>query len=343
MTRRQWSLVVLMILVNYLIFSQLFNRLVNPPPKITTVTRTPVATFTPTPALNVPVAVHPTATPTSGVPTPTNTRVVYSAEQAKAATATVAILATQQAVAAQQSQPSAPDREPAAASTPIPANTAPRVTPSGGPVNLRLGPGINYPQAGVLQVGQSLEVVGRNGASSWWQVTTPNGLRWIAASVTIATNVDGNIPIVAAPPPPASPPPTNTPPPAQPTRPPAPQYQYTIRNIFGQVNEAITQVRGDIRDTNNNPVNGVRVRVRSGSFCTISYPSGPPGGYPAGGYDILLDNRAKDGQWQVAVVNGPANGEDNKCNDSLTVLSEEVTVPTNTREGVVFVEWRKNF
>jgi hypothetical protein len=131
--------------------------------------------------------------------------------------------------------------------------------------------------------------------------------------------------------------------PPTPTLTPLPPHQYTIRNVFGQVNEAITQIRGDIQDPNGQPVNGVRVRVRSGSFCTVSYPSGPAGGYPHGVYDILLDNRAKDGQWQVAVVNGPADGTNTACDPGLGVLSEEVTVPTNTLEGVVFVEWRKNF
>jgi hypothetical protein len=158
--------------------------------------------------------------------------------------------------------------------------------------------------------------------------------------VTTASRVDSSIPVVNAPPPPATPTPaapTNTP------APPPPQYQYTVRNIFGQLNEAITQIRGDIRDTNGNPVNGVRVRVRSGSFCTVSYPSGPPGGYPAGVYDILLDGRAKHGNWQVAIVSSSGASNDSSCNDGLSVLSEEVSVPTDPKEGVVFVEWIKNY
>jgi hypothetical protein len=186
--------------------------------------------------------------------------------------------------------------------------------------------------------------VGRNANSSWWQVSTTGGLAWVAATVTTASNVDINtIPIVQPPPAPVTNtplPPTNTPVPAAP---PPPQQQYTIRNVFGQVNEAITQIRGEIRDGAGNPVNGVRVRVRSGSFCTVSVPSGHPGVYPAGVYDILLDGRAKPGQWQVAIVNGPSDPSDFSCNDGLSVLSEEVTVPTDSTEGVVFVEWQKNF
>lgn len=234
----------------------------------------------------------------------------------------------------------------AEAVTPTPTITpdmTPRVTANASAVNLRLGPGINYDPVGILLAGQSLEIVGRNADASWWQVTTADGLRWIAASVTVATNIHSGIPVIQTPPTPTSPPPTNTPIPPPPTPTPVPQYQYTIRNVFGQVNEAITQIRGDIRDVNGNPVNGIRVRVRSGSFCTVSYPSGPAGGYPPGGYDVLLDNRAKDGSWQVAIVNGPVNSQDTQCNAGLAVLSEEITVPTNTLEGVTFVEWRKNY
>lgn len=331
MTRRQWSLVLLMILVNYLVFSQLFDRVVNRPVTLTAPTETPeLVTFTPTATLDVPVINLATATPevadAGATPTATNTRVIFSEEQSRAATATAIALAAQSS-----GQPAA---------TPTPVDTSPRVTASNSAVNLRSGPGTNYPRQGALQQGQSLPIVGRNANSSWWQVSTSNGLRWIAASVTTASNAGGNIPVVQAPPPPAPPTPTNPPAPPPPQ---TPQFQYSITNVFGQTNEAITQVRGQIKDAGGNPVNGVRVRVRSGSFCTVSYPSGAPGGYPNGNYDILLDNRAKPGNWLVAVVNGPANLEDTKCNDGLQVLSEEVAVPTNNIEGVVFVEWRKNY
>lgn len=332
MTRRQWSLVLLMILINYLVFSQLFDRIVNREVSFASPTRTPEATFTPTATLDVPVIEFPTATPQGaenelGTPTPTSTLVVYSEEQARAATQTA------QAQSNAQQPPTA---------TPRPADTSPRVTANNSAVNLRSGPGTNYPRQGALQRGQSLPIIGRNADSSWWQVATANGTRWIAASVTSASNVSDNIPIGAAPPPPQ--PPTATPVPAAPApAPAAPQFQYTIKNIFGQTNEAITQIRGQIKDTGGNPVNGIRVRVRAGSFCTVSYPSGAPGGYPNGNYDILLDNRAKPGDWLVAIVNGPSNFEDTSCNGNLQVLSEEVSVPTNNIEGVVFVEWQKNY
>jgi len=67
-------------------------------------------------------------------------------------------------------------------------------------VNMRSGPGTEYEVMGQLAADQSLEIVGQNGDASWWQVNAPDGLCWVAASVTTANNVDGGIPVVEAPP-----------------------------------------------------------------------------------------------------------------------------------------------
>ena len=148
---------------------------------------------------------------------------------------------------------------------------------------------------------------------------------WVFAQLA---DIEGDISEVAvieadAPPPPpvvqnSNPAPATQPQENNPPPPPVeekPQYQYSIVNVFGQVNEAITQIRGYIGEASNSDigVNGARVRVRSGSFCTVSVPSGTPGVYPAGNYDILLDTRAKPGNWQVAIVDKPTNPEDTTC------------------------------
>ncbi len=327
MTRRQWSFMLLMILVNYLVFSQLFSRIIDPPSSgeiASALTRTPNPTFTITPIPPSPTPV-PSNTPAPVTSSPTSTSVLNPGPA-----------------------PETDDSSPQSSDSPnntSPANlgdTTPQVTAFRTAVNLREGPGTRYRIIGVLPQGQSLVIVGRNAAASWWQVRANERSVWIAASVTQSTNATvANIPLVAAPAPPPLPP-TATPVPAPP-QPVQPAQQYTIINIFGQLNEGITQIRGSIQDANDNAVNGARVRVRSGSFCTVSYPSGAPGGYPNGNYDILLDNRAKPGQWQVAVVNGPANPDDTQCNSGLAVLSEEITVETQFKESVIFVEWRKNY
>ncbi|RME44838.1 MAG: SH3 domain-containing protein, partial [Caldilineae bacterium] len=178
---------LVMILINYIIFSQLFQRIMETAPAVSVATATPRATFTPTVAPVVPVLPPPpTNTPIPPEPTPTNTPVIMTEAQKAAATAT----------AAQATAQAAPPEPPTA--TPTPENLRPMVTASEGPVNLRSGPGTNYPRVGSLRQGDSLEIVGRNADSSWWQVSTVNGLVWIAASVTTAQNVSGAIPVVEA-------------------------------------------------------------------------------------------------------------------------------------------------
>ena len=84
-------------------------------------------------------------------------------------------------------------------------------------VNLCDGPSTDAEVVGTLSFGESLEVVGRNADSSWWQVSTPDGLAWVAANVVTASNIHDRIPIVEAPPPPIQPTPTEPPPePAEP-------------------------------------------------------------------------------------------------------------------------------
>jgi hypothetical protein len=75
----------------------------------------------------------------------------------------------------------------------------PLVTANQTNVNIRNGPGIQYAIIGKLLLGQSFEISGRNADSSWWQISTPNGLGWVAAKFTTTSNVDDRIPIVELP------------------------------------------------------------------------------------------------------------------------------------------------
>jgi hypothetical protein len=100
-------------------------------------------------------------------------------------------------------------------------------------VNLRNGPSTDYEMAGTLSPGESLEIVGRNADSSWWQVSIPDGLAWVAARVVTVSNVDDSIPIAEAPPPPIQPTPTEPPP--QPTAEPTQPESETVLACSGNV------------------------------------------------------------------------------------------------------------
>lgn len=104
-----------------------------------------------------------------------------------------------------------------AATSQPPTETQPLVTTRTG-LNVRGGPGTDYPVIGRLTEGQSLLVAGRNAETTWWQIVYPPGSNergWVSgdAQFTVASNVAG-VPIVPAPPKPTPAPPTATPTPA---------------------------------------------------------------------------------------------------------------------------------
>jgi uncharacterized protein YraI len=101
----------------------------------------------------------------------------------------------------------------------VPTPTTPGETPtaSGPPLavtttdlNVREGPGQEYPVLGLLPVTTQVEVSGKNLDGSWWQIVYPNGSAgqgWIFAAFTRPSNTE-NVPVVQTPVPPT---PTQTP------------------------------------------------------------------------------------------------------------------------------------
>ncbi len=82
-------------------------------------------------------------------------------------------------------------------------------------VNVRSGPGLNYPVLGVAAPGAQGEVTGVSEDGQWWQIRVPttfypNGQVWVSASYVITTNAE-SVPVVSAPvPPPVAPTPLPT-------------------------------------------------------------------------------------------------------------------------------------
>ena len=303
-----WSLAILLILLLYfvatLLFAVIFRELTE---RRTVSTSTPLPTFTitPTPQPVVLLEITPeTLTPTeSPTPLPTPTELPP---------------------------------------TPTPADTPTPMVPqviAATTVNVRSGPGTNYPAVGSLPPNIPLVITGRNDEGSWWQIQGPDGSTgWVAGSVVETRNIDG-VAIASAPPPPV--PPTATPLP-QPTR---PAYQYEPTGWFGDTNYGLTRFLGTITDASGNAVDGVRVEAQCGSFRIISNPSGPVGaGYfnesntwPPGFYDITLDRRPIACKWFLTVVESP-DGE-----NVIARLSEAVEVETTVDESIVTANWRKNW
>lgn len=81
-------------------------------------------------------------------------------------------------------------------------------------LNIRSGPGMEYPIYGVAQPGATAQIVGKSADNAWWAVKippnySPDGVGWASASYVIVT-VPPNVPVLPAPP---MPPDINPPPP----------------------------------------------------------------------------------------------------------------------------------
>ncbi len=105
---------------------------------------------------------------------------------------------------------------------PEPEPATPKGTVTGASVlNIRSGPGTNFPVIGAARLGDSGTIVGQSQDGRWWVVETPSlpgGVGWVSADFVTATNVE-TVPVVPSPPTPV-PTPTRVPPTAPPVPPP---------------------------------------------------------------------------------------------------------------------------
>ncbi|MEZ4863179.1 MAG: SH3 domain-containing protein [Caldilineaceae bacterium] len=178
--------------------------------------------------------------------------------------------------------------------TPIPTDATPTATPDQGPavkaasdINIRVGPGTDYPIAGALRVGEMADLTGKNADGSWWEIALSGGQSgWVYAPL-VETNGDTNAVAVAAnippPPPTATPAPTEPPaeaPPAEaPAAPPASGKDFQVVDVHlwdvvengGQLNgPSVTcgekrQLVVIVLDANGNRLNGVAVQALYGA------------------------------------------------------------------------------
>ena len=323
MKARYWSLAIVLLLINYLIFSTLFSRLLEGDFEAGYATRTPIPTFTPAPAQ--PFIIVPTLTPAPIVPTPTATRVLGNGQnESSSSGATHADSQAQTGQSASQPQLTTP-----------------------GSINIRSGPGLDFDIIGTLNANTTVTVVGRNPDTSWWQIKiTEDQLGWVSSTVVSPSNTD-SVPIVEAPisavapaAAPAQPAASNAPPAPTP-----PKHQFTPTGWYDDGNQGVTRFLGDIKDTNGNPVNGVFVQANCGHYSIISFPSGPTGwgtlnesaDWPPGFYDITVDEKPIPCIWVLQVV------DTNNRDHVKAILSEAIPVEVTQEKSVIVASWQKNW
>jgi hypothetical protein len=145
----------------------------------------------------------------------------------KAATQAATQIATRPANSVPTTPPASPTSAPAPSATQAASNTSPAPAPSATPsqptlqvtaanLNIRAGPGTNFPIIDAMKTGDSAIIVGRNANKSWWVVQKGQTRGWVIAD-TQFSQVAGdasNVPLVASPPTPVptAGPPTNQPP-----------------------------------------------------------------------------------------------------------------------------------
>ncbi len=214
-------------------------------------------------------------------------------------------------------------------------------------MNVRGGPGTNYPVIGPGPAGESAAVVGRNNDSSWLQVEYPSddGTGWVYADLVKISGNPDSAPVVqvAAPPPVVQAP---APQPEAPAAPPAPSFQFTPTGWSASENAAIVHFKGRIRDEGGNLVNGYSVLLDNGAFSVLSHPTGASRWYPEKGdgeWDVVMPNLwDAQGWWWLTVVRHDCDFNaafDAQCKQ-YTKLSEDVKIQVVTpEESVVNADW----
>ncbi len=166
---------------------------------------------------------HPTFTPTAtkdfGVAAPTDVPVQATDEAADAAATPTPAPPTP------TPEPPTPTPEPP---TPTPTPAPPQVKITAELVNLRSGPGTNYPKVGTAKKGQVFDITGKNPNGSWYQISANGKTAWVinAPKFTATIGDAGTVQVAQnIPKPPPTPKPRPTKPPA-PTPTPAPTYLF---------------------------------------------------------------------------------------------------------------------
>ncbi len=263
-------------------------------------TRTPAPTFTPTTESAPPVVEAPPATdPQTGS---TVTEENPPAQESPA----------EPDVQTEGPPPTpAPVQEATEAPTPAAAEVIANTT-----MNVRGGPGTNYNIVGAAQQGQRYRVTGRNPEGTWWQIDFNGQPGWLFGELVTAQNTQA---VAVAQDIPQPPPPTPTPipqptpvpqqPPPEPEQPaepeqpepeqpeqPAPPSDEGMPYTLGSTeacspNAGQTYFEGFVRDSSNNPLNGVCVHI---AFYG-------PRGTKCSGCDGV-----GDGRWGFSPFGGPA-------------------------------------
>ena len=317
---RQWSVLIVLLLLNYIIFSTAFTLWAKKRVAPLDPVRTPRPTYSVTEANPVAWIVLPTCTTRpSSTPFPPDPTPVESPSPEvfpTLAQAAPAVLATD---------------------TPLPASPTP------GQEML----------VHVIKRGETLSAIAKAYGLSTQALIAANGL---SNPNLIITGQQLLIPVSGQTNPSATtraritntPRPRPTRKPATPTpAPPASTYRFTAEVIWDPLvapncaGPAISR-HSIIRDTNGNPVDGVRVEVDCYGNRWLSFPSGAAGGYEPGHYDFAFGQTVPQ-DWTCSVRVVEANGQPVASSEVISVHFDTSNCqPHGDGHQVAIVNWTKH-
>ncbi len=334
---RHWAILIVLVLLNYIIFSTAFVKLAEQQRPGPLPTRTPQPTFGTIDSRPVGWIVLPTSTsrPTSTPVTPTPT---LSITDTAGLTSTVELTVTQSPPATDA--PTATPPPAPATETPLP----PSATPSAEPL------------VHTVQQGETLSAIAQQYGVTVQAISEAND---IADPSRIVPGQQLVIPAPAQGPPANSPQPTATKPPTPkptkkpPTATPKPTsapatLQFTAQVVWDPSvapncsGPAIAK-QSVIRDTAGNPVNGVRVEVDCYGNKWSSHPSGTPGEYDTGHYDFAFGQSSPQ-DWTCTARVLDVDGQPVQSSDVVSIhFDTNDCDPYGSGHQVVIVNWTRHW
>ncbi len=331
---RHWSILIILVLLNYIIFSTALSRLARQERPTERPTRTPWPTFERIEATPVAWIVLSTSTPlpTRSIATPTPTTAP------------------------------APSVEPTAESTAVEPTPAPTTLPSPTPT---LEPPTATPTGSLVihtvKRGETLWDIARQYGTSIQAIAEANGLanpnRIITGQQLIIPAPGAVIPTTTLPPSPTrtpqpgagrSPTATSTPRPTPTTTSTAVRLQFTGEVIWDPAiapncsGPAISR-QSMVRDTAGNPVNGVRIEVDCYGNKFVSHPTGSPGEYEPGHYDFSFGQSTPQ-EWTCTARVIEDNGQVVTSSQVVTIHFDTNNCrPEGTGHQVAIVHWTKQW
>lgn len=335
---RHWSILIVLVLLNYIIFSSAFTQLVEQRKPKVGPTRTPQPTFVSMEPKAVSWVVLPTCTaqatltprPPASTPTPTPGEVI---------TQTEGLIAAEEVTEA----PTA---------TPLPSDTpAPTATPTAEPITHIVKRG-EYLSGIAKEYGVSLqaitdanEIVNPNLIITGQRliIPSPGGEAAIAPPAVTSTPQSA----LAPSPMPSTATPTPRPPAASPTAT-SVGSQFTGNVVWNPMIAPNCSGPGIskesiIQDMSGNPINGVRVEVECYGNIWLSHPSGTPGEYEPGHYDFSF-GQSKPQNWTCSARVVDINGEPVSSSQTVTIqFDTNDCLPGGTGHQVAIVNWTKHW